>query len=198
MGEIWRSLCGNKSLVLKKVGPMVAHSAQPVWSPKLYSNYVLIYFTLRKLTEDLQLSNKFFTVTLSTKQVYNTTKQAIKKSCHKLYNFIIHFSMYKTSYVKLHASVDKFYLCTVMLHDSFFNKTYPEVSECLQNTLLLWIPTGIIWLLLPFYIYHQTAKRNKVPIPHNCLNVTKMRFSLFFLTHELCQPKRMNYRTNCI
>ncbi|XP_021341468.1 multidrug resistance-associated protein 1-like [Mizuhopecten yessoensis] len=64
-----------------------------------------------------------------------------------------------------------------------FNSSYPRFTECSQNTLLVWVPCGFLWVTLPFYLYGLCTS-NGVPLPLSSLNITKSFLSLvlFFLT----------------
>lgn len=64
-----------------------------------------------------------------------------------------------------------------------FNSSYPQFTECSQNTLLVWVPCGFLWLTLPFYLYGLCSS-NSIPLPLSSLNITKTFLSLvlFFIT----------------
>nr|AGI21024.1 ATP binding cassette family C protein [Azumapecten farreri] len=35
-----------------------------------------------------------------------------------------------------------------------WNSSWPQFTECFQNTVLVWVPCGFVWLALPFYLWH--------------------------------------------
>ncbi|XP_060079836.1 multidrug resistance-associated protein 1-like [Ylistrum balloti] len=62
-------------------------------------------------------------------------------------------------------------------NDLLFNNTYPQFTECSQNTLLVWVPCGFLWFTLPFYLYGLCTS-NGIPLPLSSLNITKTFLSL--------------------
>ncbi|XP_060068351.1 multidrug resistance-associated protein 1-like [Ylistrum balloti] len=38
-----------------------------------------------------------------------------------------------------------------------WNSSWPQFTECFQNTVLVWVPCGYVWLALPFYIWYLTS-----------------------------------------
>ncbi|GFR98151.1 multidrug resistance-associated protein 1 [Elysia marginata] len=62
--------------------------------------------------------------------------------------------------------------------DLLLNNTWPEFSPCFQNTLLVWVPCGWVWLSLPVYLYYLCKYSNGITIPVNKLNVGKTLVSL--------------------
>ncbi|XP_067676618.1 multidrug resistance-associated protein 1-like isoform X2 [Haliotis asinina] len=40
--------------------------------------------------------------------------------------------------------------------------TWPEFTSCFQDTLLVWLPCGWLWLLSPFYVYYLTLQSNDI------------------------------------
>ncbi|XP_052061601.1 multidrug resistance-associated protein 1-like [Mytilus californianus] len=63
------------------------------------------------------------------------------------------------------------------------NGNYPEFTDCFQQTLLVWVPCGFLWLSAPFYLYHL-LNADGVSRPHSFLSVAKTFVSgvLFFLS----------------
>ncbi|XP_063439571.1 multidrug resistance-associated protein 1-like isoform X1 [Mytilus trossulus] len=63
------------------------------------------------------------------------------------------------------------------------NGSYPEFTDCFQQTLLVWVPCGFLWLSAPFYLYHL-LNVDGVTRPHSFLSVAKTFISgvLFFLS----------------
>ncbi|XP_067674526.1 multidrug resistance-associated protein 1-like [Haliotis asinina] len=56
---------------------------------------------------------------------------------------------------------------------------WPEFTPCFQNTLLVWVPSGWLWLTLPFYLGYMCNVKDATPIRVNMLNTLKMFFSIF-------------------
>ncbi|GFR81585.1 multidrug resistance-associated protein 1 [Elysia marginata] len=65
------------------------------------------------------------------------------------------------------------------------NNTWPEFTPCFLNTLLVWVPNGWVWIILPVYVYYLCNHSNGVTIPVNKLNVAKT-----ILTAVLIQLER--------
>ncbi|KAH9499145.1 hypothetical protein Btru_006791 [Bulinus truncatus] len=42
------------------------------------------------------------------------------------------------------------------------NNSWPQFTECFQNTVLTWIPCGWIWISAPFYAYHLLSIKKKI------------------------------------
>lgn len=61
--------------------------------------------------------------------------------------------------------------------DMLFNHSYPKFTGCGQNTILVWIPCGFLWVALPFYFYSLCTSTG-VPLPLSSLNITKTFLSL--------------------
>ncbi|XP_046560393.1 multidrug resistance-associated protein 1-like [Haliotis rubra] len=40
--------------------------------------------------------------------------------------------------------------------------TWPQFTSCFQDTLLVWLPCGWLWLLSPFYVYYLTLQSDDV------------------------------------
>ncbi|KAL5020060.1 hypothetical protein ScPMuIL_002952 [Solemya velum] len=60
----------------------------------------------------------------------------------------------------------------------------PKFPDCLQQTLLVWVPCGWLWVSLPFYTLFFISKPETGTLPHSALNITKTILSicLFCLT----------------
>ncbi|XP_056010332.1 multidrug resistance-associated protein 1-like isoform X2 [Ostrea edulis] len=59
------------------------------------------------------------------------------------------------------------------------NNSYPQFTDCFQNTLLVWVPSGFLWITLPFYLpVLLSSKEDVTPVPLNWLNVSKSFLSL--------------------
>ena len=48
----------------------------------------------------------------------------------------------------------------------------PTISVCLQKSLMLWLPCGLLWLLAPLQGYRLMRSKAR-HIPHSLLNVVK-------------------------
>lgn len=57
------------------------------------------------------------------------------------------------------------------------NNTYPEFTECFQNTVLIWVPCGFLWLTLPIYLRYLLHQTNP-PLQMTPLNISKTFVSL--------------------
>lgn len=51
-----------------------------------------------------------------------------------------------------------------------WNTADPDVSVCLQKSLLIWVPCGFLWLLAPFLIY-RLFRSKSLYIPFTLLNI---------------------------
>ncbi|XP_064490246.1 multidrug resistance-associated protein 1-like [Ornithodoros turicata] len=49
----------------------------------------------------------------------------------------------------------------------------PDFTTCFQETVLLWIPCGFLWLLLPFEIHYYNSRKDRF-VPWTFLNVLKV------------------------
>ncbi|XP_063421679.1 multidrug resistance-associated protein 1-like [Mytilus trossulus] len=63
------------------------------------------------------------------------------------------------------------------------NNTFPEFTDCFQNTILVWIPCGFLWITAPCYLYALLSYKGS-PRQHSFLNIAKTFISgiLFILT----------------
>ncbi|OWF48638.1 multidrug resistance-associated protein 1-like isoform X2 [Mizuhopecten yessoensis] len=54
--------------------------------------------------------------------------------------------------------------------------SFPEFSECFQQTLLVWIPCGVLLLAFPFYLSYLYREFNKLIVtnPCCCFHITKL------------------------
>ncbi|GFN99336.1 multidrug resistance-associated protein 1 [Plakobranchus ocellatus] len=68
--------------------------------------------------------------------------------------------------------------------DLLLNNTWPEFTPCFQDSLLVWIPCGWVWVTLPVYLVFLCNYSNGIVIPVNKLNVSKtlLSFVLAILT----------------
>ncbi|KAL5019777.1 hypothetical protein ScPMuIL_002669 [Solemya velum] len=64
------------------------------------------------------------------------------------------------------------------------NQSWPQFTECFKDTALVWGPCGWLWVTLPFNLIYLLSKKDGVPVPLSCLNVTKTLLSivLFFVS----------------
>ncbi|XP_071095599.1 multidrug resistance-associated protein 1-like [Haliotis cracherodii] len=60
-----------------------------------------------------------------------------------------------------------------------FDNWWPEFTPCFQNTLLVWVPCGWLWLTLPFYLGYMCTVDDPTPLRINILNTLKTFFSIF-------------------
>lgn len=52
------------------------------------------------------------------------------------------------------------------------NNTFPEFTDCFQNTILVWIPCGFLWITAPCYLYALLSYKGS-PRQHSFLNIAK-------------------------
>ncbi|XP_061183962.1 multidrug resistance-associated protein 1-like isoform X1 [Saccostrea echinata] len=68
---------------------------------------------------------------------------------------------------------------TIWDENLLLNNSYPHFTDCFQNTLLIWVPCGFLWITLPFYLPALLSSREDVtPMPLTWLNVSKSFLSL--------------------
>eukprot|EP00092_Neocalanus_flemingeri_P004166 GFUD01004481.1.p1 GENE.GFUD01004481.1~~GFUD01004481.1.p1 ORF type:complete len:1636 (+),score=378.79 GFUD01004481.1:74-4981(+) len=53
-----------------------------------------------------------------------------------------------------------------------WNTPSPDISVCLQKSLLVWVPCGFLWLLTPLLIY-RLYRSKSLYIPHTLLNIVR-------------------------
>ena len=63
-------------------------------------------------------------------------------------------------------------------------QSYPGFTDCFQNTVMVWIASGWVFLSCVIYIPHL-LKQPSDPIPRNWRNITK-QVSRFFLALDFC------------
>ncbi|KAK3576574.1 hypothetical protein CHS0354_011251 [Potamilus streckersoni] len=68
---------------------------------------------------------------------------------------------------------------TIFNESLLLNNSHPQFTDCFQNTILVWIPCGWLWITLPVYIYYLLVKTNGVTNPFTCLNILKTIISVF-------------------
>ncbi|KAK7499875.1 hypothetical protein BaRGS_00008966 [Batillaria attramentaria] len=67
--------------------------------------------------------------------------------------------------------------------EEFWNSTllsessWPQLTDCFINTVLIWVPCAFLWLPLPFYLHGLAQKEDVTPLPVTYLNSTKTFFS---------------------
>ncbi|XP_070203275.1 multidrug resistance-associated protein 1-like [Littorina saxatilis] len=65
----------------------------------------------------------------------------------------------------------------------FWNSTllaessWPQLTDCFINTVLVWTPCLFLWLPLPVYLYGLHKRGDVTPLPVTCLNSAKTFFS---------------------
>lgn len=52
------------------------------------------------------------------------------------------------------------------------NATWPQFTQCFQNTILMWLPCIWLWCCLPFYLYFM-YKHCSNTIPYTWINISK-------------------------
>ena len=52
-----------------------------------------------------------------------------------------------------------------------WNTQSPDISVCLQKSLLIWVPCGFLWVMAPFLIY-RLYRSKSLYIPHTLLNIS--------------------------
>uniref|UniRef100_A0A2C9K9A9 ABC-type glutathione-S-conjugate transporter n=1 Tax=Biomphalaria glabrata TaxID=6526 RepID=A0A2C9K9A9_BIOGL len=68
----------------------------------------------------------------------------------------------------------------IWIESLLLNSSYPQFTECFKDTVLVWVPCGVLWSATPLYLYYLSAKK-KQTIPLNCLNVMKTICALLLL-----------------
>ena len=53
-----------------------------------------------------------------------------------------------------------------------WNTDQPDFTPCFQTTILVWVPCGIFWIILPLYL-HYLSNISVRSTPPNILNATK-------------------------
>ncbi|KAK3576485.1 hypothetical protein CHS0354_034157, partial [Potamilus streckersoni] len=61
------------------------------------------------------------------------------------------------------------------------NNTWPQFTECFQNTLLVWIPSTWLWVASPFYFIHLISKENSSTKCFTWKYITKQIIALILL-----------------
>ncbi|XP_064455206.1 multidrug resistance-associated protein 1-like [Ornithodoros turicata] len=63
----------------------------------------------------------------------------------------------------------------------------PEFTPCFENTVLLWIPTGILWIISPLALYtRRTHTRKSVPITIQAVSKYAINLILFAVSVTFC------------
>ncbi|XP_059172943.1 multidrug resistance-associated protein 1-like [Physella acuta] len=57
--------------------------------------------------------------------------------------------------------------------DLLLSSSWPQLTSCFQDTVLIYVPFSCLWLPLPFYLYMLASKRVS-PLPISCLSIIKM------------------------
>ena len=70
------------------------------------------------------------------------------------------------------ASIKLIFISILQDADRLLNNSYPEFTDCFQNTLLVWVPCGLVWLILPLYLRFLLT-REDAPLPLSFRNVAK-------------------------
>jgi hypothetical protein len=57
---------------------------------------------------------------------------------------------------------------------------YPYLTECFRNTILQWVPIGVLWLILPLWLYMLFKQQLKAQLlPISVLFITKIVSQLY-------------------
>lgn len=60
--------------------------------------------------------------------------------------------------------------------------SWPEFTQCFQDSLLIWIPCGFLWISIPFYLYYLiTVQNGRPPRPITKFSIVKI-FGCFLLS----------------
>lgn len=58
--------------------------------------------------------------------------------------------------------------------------SWPEFTQCFQDSLLIWIPCGFLWIAAPFYLYYLfSIKNGRLSRPVTKFTISKIFFCLF-------------------
>ena len=57
--------------------------------------------------------------------------------------------------------------------DVTWNTYQPDFTECFHQTVLVWIPTGLLLLLTPVVVYQVAASKDR-DIPWRWTNISKL------------------------
>ncbi|KAJ8308836.1 hypothetical protein KUTeg_013710 [Tegillarca granosa] len=60
------------------------------------------------------------------------------------------------------------------------NATSPDISGCVQSTLLMWMPCGLFWLFLPNYISSLISRKDQ-PLPSSTYHISAKKFITWLL-----------------
>ena len=53
--------------------------------------------------------------------------------------------------------------------------SWPEFTQCFQDSLLIWLPCGFLWISAPFYLYYLiTVKNGRSPRPVTKFSISKI------------------------
>lgn len=81
-------------------------------------------------------------------------------------------------------------------HTLAWQSESPDLTQCFQETVLIWLPCAFLWILSPIEYYkfrhlnfkshlHRNGKRNHVP--WSLIPVLKVAFSVLLITLTMCQ-----------
>ncbi|ESP02018.1 hypothetical protein LOTGIDRAFT_157150 [Lottia gigantea] len=92
------------------------------------------------------------------------------------------------------------------LNDSLLNgNSWPQFTDCFQQTILVWVP--LIWLVLitPIYAYYLYTLKVFPTVPVNSLNISKMflglslsLLSLFELLYSISEKNGNNSQSEIV
>lgn len=81
----------------------------------------------------------------------------------------------KLFFFSLMSNLNKIFLSFFLQNISITwsnNATWPQFTQCFQNTILMWLPCIWLWCCLPFYLYFM-YKHCSNTIPYTWINISK-------------------------
>ena len=70
------------------------------------------------------------------------------------------------------SNVCLYYLTYFQNESLLLDSDWPQFTDCFQNSVLVWVPCGWLWITLPVYLRYLIRERG-VAVPVNLLNTTK-------------------------
>ncbi|XP_059143447.1 multidrug resistance-associated protein 1-like isoform X2 [Physella acuta] len=61
------------------------------------------------------------------------------------------------------------------------NSSYPKFTGCFQDTVLVWVPCGALWVVTPLYLYYMSTERTNGKIPLNRFNIIKTTVAILLM-----------------
>ncbi|KAL1483279.1 hypothetical protein MTO96_033306 [Rhipicephalus appendiculatus] len=69
---------------------------------------------------------------------------------------------------------------------SWNRRTNPDLTTCFQDTVMLWVPCGLLWLCAPFEFIAMAKSKNRRR-PWSLLTITKLFFSVVLIVTSLSE-----------